>query len=262
MNEASVGIVIGSARKMARQVKNCLESLLVNTQDVPYRLIWHHVNHDEATTNYLIEQYQQKKIPHLFLHQVEDDWWVVNNQNLAHHVYSLNMRPRGPLPVDWIVTVCGDMQFEPGWLSHTLAVVELFKDLPIGAWSPYRPPEHTGTHPPQERDGKFLWLYNSIAPRCMMIKRELFMQMGFYDPGVDGTADWKMVRQMKDLGLKFGVIGGNKVIHADWGYCPAHWGAGDYPEMMHSDEKQLQEYGGYRGDPGTHWPPELGQQWQ
>ena len=255
MNSANVGIVIQSAKDRLRQNKNCLESLLANT-DYPYRLIWSHVTHDPVVTGYLLNCFHDGKIQHLFLHRPEDDWTAMGCQNACAKVFSVDFSILGPHPPEWLILSTDDMEFQPGWLTHAMKTAEAFADVPnIGVWSIYRPPEHVWIPPAMKRGDYEILFYKSLAVRCVMIKLALWMEMGGWNMTVAYSADWRFIADLERRGLKMVVIGGEKVLHRDFGYLPAH-GIRHADEIC-GDEKALAMFGGYRGAPGTTWPEEL-----
>ncbi|MBI4151524.1 hypothetical protein HY496_01020 [Candidatus Woesearchaeota archaeon] len=256
MNQSNVAIIIQSAQDRPRQLKMCVESLLANT-DREFRLIVNHVTHCAESTQYLLDKLGAGQLQHLFLHDPQNDWWPSGFANACASVFRIHYGPLGPPPPEWLVLSCDDMEFQSGWLSHSLNTIEAFKGLTnIGIWSPYRPPEHTFLPPMLEHNGYQALLYASIAPRCMMVKTDLFFELGCWPLHKAHTADWGFMAKLEERGLQKMVIGGYKVLHKDLGHAPAHGQKRE--DGISGDEVILGMYGGYRGEPGTTWPPEQG----
>ena len=256
MNQANVGIVIQSAQHRPQQLQMCIESLLANT-DQKFRLMVNHVTHSEASTQYLLNKLAAGQLQHLFLHDPHNDWWPSGFANACAAAFRINYSPLGPPPPEWLVLSCDDVEFQPGWLGHSLQTIAAFSELTnIGIYSPYRPPEHTFLPPALVKGEYSLLPYASIAPRCMMIKTELFFELGCWPLHKATTADWGFMVKLEERGLQKMVIGGYKVLHKDLGHAPSH---GEKREDgRNGDEVILEMYGGYRGEPGTTWPVEVG----
>ena len=254
-NDFSLGVSVVSAKDRPRQIKNTLESFLAYTPENSYRLIWHHIIGHDETTNYLIEQNRIGKITHLFLHHFSEDWRWEGLHNTSALLLTQEIYCHDIKPIQWFMVCCDDMQFEPGWYEQTVETIKMYSDLNIGIWSPYRPPEHVGNYPPMERDGKKLWIYNSLAPRCCLMRVQHFFDCGMFHVHKQHTADWKLIMEMEKRQLGFAVIDGEKVKHVDWGYSPAHSPLKPDKEFQ-TDEEILKEHGGYRGDPHAIWPEE------
>jgi len=254
MQTNNIGIVFQSAKNRLQAGQNTLESLYRHTT-IPFRIHWHHVIGDQNYTQYLLSQHHEGKIHHLFLHHPDDDHKFGAYTNWSSSIFAQAHSALGVPPIQWLITVCDDVEFQEGWLENALETIKIFHDLNIVLWSPYRPPEHDVLRPELKREGKSLWLTERMAPRCVMFENCKFQELGMYNVGVGSTSDWRLVSDILGKGLRLAIIGGYKVLHKDFGFSPAHRDVPD-PQFKneHTDDYLLRLHGGYYGEPGTSWP--------